>query len=268
MDSLRIIWPENMKYDRVLLILSDQAFYMLKAMNNLILFFPNLHHVTCLAHALHRVCMKVAEENQEINSLISLFKSIMAKSPLREYQFQQKTGLSLPVKPALTRWGTWLSAAYYNAENYIKIRDFIMELPNSSKAIISAKNLIESQTLQNNLIEIRGMKFLTEALIELQTQGLKLSKQLKILDTVKGQLQGNCLVKLEKSLLKNPDLKKFTKEDNSYEFRCNIRFAPLVSVDVERSFSQYKDILSDKRQNMTKTTIEHLNIICFNDFLD
>ena len=40
-----------------------------------------------------------------------------------------------------------------------------------------------------------------------------------------------------------------------------------MSVDVERSFFQYKQILSDKRQNMTKTTIEHLNVICFNDFL-
>jgi hypothetical protein len=68
----------------------------------------------------------------------------MAKSPLREYQFQQKTGLSLPVKPALTRWGTWLSAAYYYAQNYTKIKDFIIELPDSSKAIITAKILIES----------------------------------------------------------------------------------------------------------------------------
>jgi hypothetical protein len=110
--------------------------------------------------------------------------------------------------------------------------------------------------------------FLTEALIELQTQGLKLSKQLEILGAVKDQLQGNCLVKLEKSLRKNPDLKKFIKDDNDYEFRCNIKFAPLVSVDVERSFSKYKEILSDKRQNMTKATVEHLNIICFNNFLN
>ena len=41
-----------------------------------------------------------------------------------------------------------------------------------------------------------------------------------------------------------------------------------VSVDVERSFSKYKDILSDKRQNMTKSTIQHLNTICFNNFLN
>jgi hypothetical protein len=112
MDSLGIIWPKSIHYDRVCLIISDQASYMIKAMKNLKCFFPKLHHVTCLAHALHRVSLKVAEEHKEINSLISFFKKIMVKSPLREYQFQQKTGLSLPVKPVLTRWGTWLNAAF------------------------------------------------------------------------------------------------------------------------------------------------------------
>ncbi len=84
---------------------------------------------------------------------------------------------------------------------------------------------------------------------------------MEILGAVKDQLQDNCLVKLEKSLRKNPDLKKFTNDDNDYEFRCNIKFAPLVSVDVERSSDKYKEILSDKRQNMTKATVEHLNIM-------
>ncbi len=133
-------------------------------MNGLKCFFPNLNHVTCLAHALHRVCLKIAEENQEINSLISLFKSIMAKSPLREYQFQQKTGLYLPVKPALTRWGTWLSAAYYYAQNYTKIKDSSITLTvlarTSSYLIVPLENyqkyLKEQKMLQ--LLHIRSMK--------------------------------------------------------------------------------------------------------------
>jgi hypothetical protein len=133
--------------------------------------------------------------------------------------------------------------------------------------IIPAKDLVKSNTLENSLIEIRRMSFLTEAISELQNQGLKTCKQLEIIESVEDQLSGNSLVKLEKSLLKNPDLKKFTDGENDYEFRYNTRFAPLVSVDVERSFSLYKDILSDKRQNMTSKTIENLNVISFNNYL-
>ena len=102
----------------------------------------------------------------------------MVKSPLREYQFQLKTGLSMPVKPVLTRRGTWLNAAFYYAENYAKIKELITELVDSSKVIISAKDLVKSNTLENSLIKIRGMDFLTEAIFELQNQGLKSRKQL------------------------------------------------------------------------------------------
>ena len=76
MDSLNHIWPEKLQYDRIYLILSDKASYMIKAISclkssNL---FPNQHHVTCLAHAINRVCSVISDENSEINSLIILFK--------------------------------------------------------------------------------------------------------------------------------------------------------------------------------------------------
>lgn len=50
MDSLRMIWPKNTHYDRVWLVVSDRASYMLKSMNGFKEFFPNLHHITCIVH--------------------------------------------------------------------------------------------------------------------------------------------------------------------------------------------------------------------------
>ncbi len=81
---------------------------MLKALENLKLtkLFPNLHHVTCIAHALNRVCCVISEENVEINLLISLFKKVMVKSPLREHSFQIQTGLPLSPKAVKTRWNS------------------------------------------------------------------------------------------------------------------------------------------------------------------
>jgi hypothetical protein len=41
-----------------------------------------------------------------------------------------------------------------------------------------------------------------------------------------------------------------------------LKYAPITSVDVERSFSAYKNILSDRRHNLTMASIEqHLIII-------
>ncbi len=73
--------------------------------------------------------------------------------------------------------------------------------------------------------------------------------------------------KMAKYLKKNPDLLKFTSETNSPEFKRKTKFAPLVSVEVERSFSKYKSLLSEKRINLTENNIEKFIVIQFNDFL-
>jgi len=167
---------------------------------------------------------QITEENEEINSLISMFKKVLIKSPLREYQFRRDTGLSLPPKPVVTRWGTWLSAAFYYSENYTKIHEFISELPNSSVAIHKLKQLLESQTLKSSLLEIRGIKFLTKAIEKLQTQSLKTAQQMEILENVRSQLSDNSLEKLNVSLKKNQDFKRFT-ESNHFDFKWRKRYA-------------------------------------------
>jgi hypothetical protein len=49
--------------------------------------------------------------------------------------FLQKTGLKLPKYPCITRWGTWLNAAFYYKKNYNKVKSFILELNDESIAI-------------------------------------------------------------------------------------------------------------------------------------
>lgn len=71
--------------------------------------------------------------------------------------------------------------------------------------------------------------------------------------------------KFEAFVLKNPGrktlkmvVKVLTDNENNLPgdmepgVAGNLRFVPLASVNVERSFSIYKNILGDKRQNLTK----------------
>ena len=43
---------------------------------------------------------------------------------------------------------------------------------------------------------------------------------------------------------------------------------PMVSVEVERSFSMYKYILSDRRKTMNESNVAKLNVIHFNNFIN
>lgn len=56
---------------RVLLFISDAGTYMVKAVKTLKIFYPNLIHIKCLAHAVNRVLEKIRELISDINKLIN-----------------------------------------------------------------------------------------------------------------------------------------------------------------------------------------------------
>ena len=100
----------------------------------------------------------------------------------------------------------------------------------------------------------------------MKTQGLSIDDQLGLIEDAKKNLPQFALNKLNRCLENNPGLSSFIekfKNGNEYEFKQNVKFAPLVTVDVERSFSQYKYILSDRRTRLTDENIERLNIVMF-----
>ncbi|PSN39407.1 hypothetical protein C0J52_16587 [Blattella germanica] len=65
---------------------------MLKATEHLKVFYPNLIHTTCAAHALHRVAEEVHRHFKNVNTLISAVKKVFLKAPSRILAF--KTALS------------------------------------------------------------------------------------------------------------------------------------------------------------------------------
>ena len=103
-------------------LLSDCAAYMTKSGRLMKLNYPNLLHITCLVHAIHRVCEQVREMFPEVNKFIACMKKIFLKSGSRIHKFKQACpDLPLPPKPVLTRWGTFIVAALYYGENYDQI---------------------------------------------------------------------------------------------------------------------------------------------------
>jgi len=75
------------------------------------------------------------------------------------------------------------------------------------------------------------------------------------------------LKKINQSISKNPDFIAFTSNNNCEHKRKSL-YAPLTSVDVERSFSHYKNLLTDRRHKLTNANIEKLIVIQLNSFLN
>ena len=102
-STMKWIDPE---FDNTLILamVTDSAAYMLKAGSNLKIFYPKLKHLTCLAHALHRLAEKLREMFSDVNDLISNVKRIFLKAPSRIATWKGSyPDLPLPPSPVLTR---------------------------------------------------------------------------------------------------------------------------------------------------------------------
>lgn len=96
---------------------------MLKCGRDLKIFYPNLCHFTCLAHCLNLVAETVRYNFEDVDALIVNVKKTFLKSPLRVQRYKDVLpNIPLPPEPVLTRWGTWLEAAFFYADNFDSIK--------------------------------------------------------------------------------------------------------------------------------------------------
>lgn len=289
--SMNILWPGGINYDNVLLFLSDAAPYMVKSGEVLKSFYTKMIHVTCAAHGLHRVAEEIRGQFNTVDKLISSVKKIFRKAPSRLQLFKTEApNIKLPPEPILTRWGSWINAAVYYCENFRIIRHIIFMLDkNEAISIRDAQHYIVKPGLENNLTYIKSNFIkLTMAIDNLQQQNVPLSKSIKIVEDIKKSFEilsdqnGKAVnKKLHQVLEKNRGLSALIKisniltgeetsgnldglpEDLNNNDLVFFKYAPITSVDVERSFSTYKTILSDKRRSFKFENIrKHLIIQC------
>jgi hypothetical protein len=79
-DGLKVLWPQSVQEEKVLVLYSDTAAYMPKAVTALKMFYQNVIHFSCMAHGLQHVAEEVRSNFPDINKLISLTK-IFCESP-------------------------------------------------------------------------------------------------------------------------------------------------------------------------------------------
>ncbi|XP_031358786.1 uncharacterized protein LOC116182392 [Photinus pyralis] len=266
------------------------AFYFYLPMQRLIwlklqklkVFYPNLLHVTCLAHGINRVAEVARELCPGVNKLVNNGKKAFLKAPSRVAIYQEIMPDSpLPPEPIITRWGTWLEAAIFYANNYEKFAAVVRRLEDDAESVKKLKLLIEERSVQNELIFIKThLCFLPECLKQLENQGMSLYDSISIVQDVKSKIiripgeKGKRLKsKLDNVLEKNVGFKTLeqystiltgdgeSNEDIKVEMIPKFKYAPITSVDVERSFSIYKHILDSRRCNFTEENLE-MYIVC------
>lgn len=283
-ESLSVLWPNGIEYLRVRLIYSYAASYMLKCATSFKVFYPNLIHFTCLAHELNRVCEISRCEFDEVDALIANTKKVFSKAPLRiQFYRQMLPETPLPPEPVLTRWGTWVKAAVFLAENFDSVKSVVMQFK-AEEATCIKKELFSKSTMKINLIYIsNNFKIITETITKLKSVGTPLAESMKMFNSLRehinklgeGKVASLIKNKITQVVNKNPGfhtLDTLSKiylghdvlmpENLTMEQANDFKYAPVTSCDVERSFSLYKNVLTDRRHNLTLSNLEMI-LICY-----
>ena len=94
LQSLNTIWAEI--YFDIVLLVTDQAPYMIKVGKSCKVLFPYLLHVTCLNHALNLLCENIKKDNPLTIKLISQMKGSLSKSNSGKEMYEEHVGNVLP----------------------------------------------------------------------------------------------------------------------------------------------------------------------------
>ncbi|KAL1509498.1 hypothetical protein ABEB36_004217 [Hypothenemus hampei] len=212
-----------------------------------------------------KACAKIAPTR------IQLYKELLPDTPF-------------PPEPILTRWGTWIKAAIFLADNFDKIKSVVIQFEDSaSRAIEKAKKSLLSNDIKRHLIYIKThFKIMPDSIKQLEAIGMCLSDSMYIIENLRaslkctpgevGQLASR---KLELLLTKNPGFKHMTQINNilsandkvenigvDVDMNCSIfKYNPITSCDVERSFSRLKNTLTEKRASLIPEHLEQL-LVC------
>jgi hypothetical protein len=153
--------------------------------------------------------------------------------------------------------------------------------PQEAKSIKECQDLFTTCSLKADLTFIKAnLSFLPKAICQLEEAGLPLTNAVNIVKEVKTKIE--CIPgqkgqifkdKLSSVLQKNAGFQTLIEVSNALageDFNlpskwdpsdiADLKYCPVASVDVERSFSMFKHIFSDRRhsfteENLTKTVI-------------
>ena len=277
MNSLLILWPEGIKYEKFLLLITDGASYMKTCGLNLKLFFPKLLHLVCLCHNLHNLSEFIAKNYPKTERLMKATNMVFSKSDKRKEIFNEK-GLTIPPKLISTRWGSYFKCADYYNKNFDKFTEIVDSFEAKDtiffkelKTILNDKNELKEQLK----VVLDNFNVIPIVLKSLETEMSSLSEKVIQFEKLRQNLRENTTQigikvseKLEEIVWNNPgyeDLHMMSNmivnnavfPNNKYSKQQIINFknTSLSNASIERSFSKYRFILSDRRTNFTNENL-------------
>ena len=259
-----VIKKFKVRREDVNLLISDAASYMCRTGNVLKEIYPNLLHVTCLAHLMHNCTWKIKSFYKEVDDLIAAVKASVVKNKTRAADFAV---CGKPTQPVVTRWGSWLDAANYYAEKLPQVREIVNSWNGEGVIVQKAKSKVNEQKLTNQLTEIsQCYNELSNLILKMENSTYTIQKAYEDINSLGFGSDPLQLKKYIKKRLEKNDVKmivELSRPDIPPALYAKLLQCQPTSASVERSFSLLKSFLRPNR-NFVDANIEHYMKLYFN----
>jgi len=156
----------------------------------------------------------------------------------------------------------------YVCLNFETIKLFVERIIEEDCATIGhLLSWMNENEIEKDLLEILELQVLPDTIAKLESRNLTIYEQQDMINQTMMSLPDRFKNKLDQSLRKNPSYHEiFAQKDRLSKMKY--KFAPLTSVEVERSFSQVKNILTSQRTRLTETSFKQLAVLYYNSDKD
>lgn len=260
-DTIRYL---NTDRENFCLLISDAAPYMISAAKTLKELYTQLFHVTCIAHLLHNCALRVKSYFDSADNLIARIKAATVKNKTRQDMFQ---AIGKPPEPIVTRWSSWLKAAFYYADNLPAVKDIVNRFENSGLIVQNAKASICASGLERDLMNIKVCYSpLVDMLNKIESTKYTIQQAHDDLNKLNFQNDPAEVDTYLKRRLNDHEINSImllTRAEVSPSTYGLLQNCQATSAGVERSFSMLGKILA-KDRNFLPNNVEKYLILHFN----
>ncbi|KAJ3646609.1 hypothetical protein Zmor_024190 [Zophobas morio] len=197
-ELLALLWPKGTERKKVKWFVSDGAAYTIQTGTNLMVFYENITHFTCMVHELNVVSETIRLNYPDVNGIISNVKKIFLKAPIR-IEFYKNSLPNTPLPP------------------FDVLKQVVMSFEaRDLQSIKKTQEFLNKANVKNELLYIKThFKIIADAIEQLKIIGLKLNMEIvekvyTYLKNTPGKVEEMAFQKLCSPLKKNP----------GYDFIC------------------------------------------------
>lgn len=255
----KVVTDYEMDFDKIQLLISDAARYMIKAGKDLKVFYPNLSHICCLAHLVHNCALHIRSHFTNVDELIAAIKMLTVKNKTRADLF---SSIGTPPQVVITRWSSWLRACFYYSAHLPIIKLIVNSLPDKGMIVRRAMNAVQCPSIVSDLISIKeSYEVLIDILDKFEKSQYTIQTGYEALININFKNDPVNIKSYIQERLKNNEINVIVSHSNgniSPDMYVALKNCIPTSIAVERSFSMLNKMLSKDRNFAPNNVYKYL----------